>query len=116
MTTLLPDELRLAQRPLGVRSPGRRACTPPRTRSTPNARSSPPPPARGAAALPDVAARRFVEQLRESGIELGVDQAAAVRGILTSGQRIECLVGPAGTGKSFVVGALAHAWTDPTSG
>jgi hypothetical protein len=28
-------------------------------------------------------------QLRESGIELGVDQAAAVRGVLTSGARVE---------------------------
>jgi MoxR-like ATPase len=37
-----------------------------------------------------------------------------VRGILTSGARVETLVGPAGTGKSFVVGTLARAWTDPT--
>ena len=50
---------------------------------------------------------------RESGIELGVDQAAAVRGVLASGANLESLVGPAGTGKSFVVGTLAHAWTDP---
>ncbi len=69
--------------------------------------------ARDGAAFPAHVARRYVEQLRESGIELGVDQAAAVAGVLTSGARVECLVGPAGTGKSFVVGALAHAWTDP---
>ena len=36
-----------------------------------------------------------------------------MRGVLTSGARVETLVGPAGTGKSFVVGALAHAWTRP---
>ena len=36
-----------------------------------------------------------------------------MRGVLTSGARVESLVGPAGTGKSFVVGALARAWTDP---
>ena len=36
-----------------------------------------------------------------------------MRGVLTSGARIESLVGPAGTGKSFVVGALAKAWQDP---
>ncbi|MCO1659203.1 relaxase domain-containing protein [Pseudonocardia sp. S2-4] len=66
-----------------------------------------------AAALPPEAAQRFVDELGESGIELGVDQAAAVRGVLTSGARVECLVGPAGTGKSFVVGALAKAWSDP---
>ena len=47
------------------------------------------------------------------GLELGVDQAAAVRGVLTSGARVETLVGPAGTGKSFVVGAIARGWTDP---
>jgi AAA domain-containing protein len=52
--------------------------------------------------------------LSESGIELSADQAAAVRGVLTSGASVESLVGPAGTGKSFVVGVLNHAWIDPT--
>ncbi|AEA22317.1 TrwC relaxase [Pseudonocardia dioxanivorans CB1190] len=65
----------------------------------------------GAAALPAHAAARFLAGLAEQGIELGVDQAAAVRGVLTSGARIESLVGPAGTGKSFVVGAIARGWT-----
>jgi len=65
----------------------------------------------GATALPREAARRFLDELAESGIELGADQAAAVRGVLTSGARIESLVGPAGTGKSFVVGAIARGWT-----
>ena len=46
-------------------------------------------------------------------MELGADQAAALRGILTSGANVQSLVGPAGTGKSFVVGVLNHAWTDP---
>jgi conjugative relaxase-like TrwC/TraI family protein len=55
----------------------------------------------------------FLDRLSESGIELGADQAAAVRGILTSGANLQSLVGPAGTGKSFVVGVLNHAWTDP---
>ena len=50
----------------------------------------------GAAALRPEMARRFLERLRESGIELGVDQAAAVRGVLTSGAQVESLVGPAG--------------------
>jgi len=67
----------------------------------------------GAAALPREAAQRFLDGLRVEGLELGVDQAAAVRGVLTSGARVESLVGPAGTGKSFVVGALARAWADP---
>jgi len=67
----------------------------------------------GAAALPREVAQRFLQSLAESGLELGVDQAAAVRGVLTSGARVESLVGPAGTGKSFVIGTLAKAWTDP---
>ncbi|WP_181780285.1 ATP-dependent DNA helicase, partial [Pseudonocardia pini] len=69
----------------------------------------------GGAARPTHAATRFLADLTEQGITLGPDQAAAVRGVLTSGARVETLVGPAGTGKSFVVGALARAWTDPTS-
>jgi hypothetical protein len=57
--------------------------------------------------------RQFLATLAGSGIRLGEDQAAAVRGVLTSGAAIETLVGPAGTGKSFVVGALTKAWQDP---
>jgi conjugative relaxase-like TrwC/TraI family protein len=67
----------------------------------------------GAPALAPEAAAGLVAALAESGIELGADQAAAVRGILTSGAAVETLVGPAGTGKSFVVGALTKAWQDP---
>jgi len=69
----------------------------------------------GAAALPPDVAARFLGGLAEGGIELGVDQAAAVRGVLTSGAKVETLVGPAGTGKSFVVGAIARGWTDPAT-
>src|SRR5207247_2513720 len=44
------------------------------------------------------------------------DQAAAVCGVLTSGAQVEVLMAAAGTGKSFVVGAIADAWRhgDPT--
>ena len=109
---LLPDELRLANGQSSYMSPGAaRYATPDQihTERVLVAATT----ARGATALPAAVAARFVEQLRQSGIELGADQAAAVRGVLTSGARVECLIGPAGTGKSFVVGALAHAWTDP---
>jgi AAA domain len=41
------------------------------------------------------------------GDQAGEDQAAAVRCLLTFGARVETLVGPAGTGKSLVVDALA---------
>ncbi|MHA6779620.1 MobF family relaxase [Pseudonocardia saturnea] len=67
----------------------------------------------GGTALPYDRAQRFIQELAESGIELGVDQAAAVRGVLTSGARVETLIGPPGTGKSFVVGTIARGWTDP---
>jgi conjugative relaxase-like TrwC/TraI family protein len=69
---------------------------------------------RDAPALDATAASRVIERLAERGVELGADQAAAVRGILTSGASVESLVGPAGTGKSFVVGVVAHAWQDPS--
>ena len=64
-------------------------------------------------ALSPDAAHRFTQQLARCGIELGADQHAAVTGILTSGARVESLIGPAGTGKSFVLGVLAKAWQDP---
>ena len=68
---------------------------------------------REAPALHHAAARQVIDDLHDAGVDLGADQAAAVRGILTSGASVESLVGPAGTGKSFVVGALAQAWQDP---
>jgi conjugative relaxase-like TrwC/TraI family protein len=69
----------------------------------------------GAAAVSRELASALLAELGESGIELGADQAAAVRGVLTSGAPVEALVGPAGTGKSFVVGALAKAWQNPAT-
>ncbi|WP_433503215.1 MobF family relaxase [Pseudonocardia halophobica] len=54
----------------------------------------------------DIVVTRFAE----SGHELGADQAAAVRGVLTSGARVEVLAAAAGTGKTFTVGALTEAW------
>ncbi|GAB2635327.1 MobF family relaxase [Kribbella swartbergensis] len=69
--------------------------------------------ARGAAAMTPADVDAFVKRLAADGLQLGDDQAAAVRGILTSGAKVETLIGPAGTGKSRVVGALAKAWEDP---
>ena len=57
-------------------------------------------------------ANRFIAGLAGQGTELGADQAAAIRSVLTSGAQVETLVGPAGTGKSFVVDALAKAWQE----
>ncbi|WP_132421552.1 AAA family ATPase [Pseudonocardia endophytica] len=66
---------------------------------------------RGAPALTTEQADALVAQMAASGRELGDDQAAALRGILTSGAQLEVMVAAAGTGKSFTVGALADAWT-----
>ncbi|MCO1658901.1 MobF family relaxase [Pseudonocardia humida] len=108
----LPGELRLANGESAYRAPGAQLYVTPDQLRTERALVA--ATAHGdAAALPRHVADRFVEELAESGIELGVDQAAAVRGVLTSGAQIESLVGPAGTGKSFVVGALARAWSSP---
>jgi hypothetical protein len=68
---------------------------------------------RGAPSLAADNAASLVVSLTGSGVGLGADQVAAVLGILTSGAKVETLVGPAGTGKSFVVGVLAKAWQDP---
>jgi conjugative relaxase-like TrwC/TraI family protein len=109
----LPDELRLANGASSYQRPGERLyATSEHVRSERALRAA--AIERTAARLaPELAATIF-EELREDGIELGVDQAAVVRGVLTSGARVESLVGPAGTGKSFVVGTIARAWQDPT--
>jgi conjugative relaxase-like TrwC/TraI family protein len=67
---------------------------------------------RGAPALSADATRRYLDQLAAEGLELGADQRRAVEGVLTSGAMVESLVGPAGTGKSVVIGRLARAWQD----
>jgi len=108
----LPDELRLANGASAYQAQGAQLyCTPDHVRTERILAGTTAPS--GAATLRPEVAQRFIHGLRESGIELGVDQAAAVRGVLASGARVESLVGPAGTGKSFVVGTIARAWTDP---
>ena len=65
---------------------------------------------RDAPAWSDDDAGEVLARFTRSGRELGVDQAAALRGILTSGASVEVLAAPAGTGKSFLVGTLAETW------
>jgi len=109
----LPGSLRLANGRSAYEAPGARLyATPDQVRT--ERRLVAATAAGGGTALPHDRAQRFIAGLAESGIELGVDQAAAVRGVVTSGARVETLIGPAGTGKSFVVGTIARAWTDPT--
>ncbi|MQA17705.1 MAG: AAA family ATPase, partial [Pseudonocardiaceae bacterium] len=47
---------------------------------------------------------------------LGDDQRTAVLGILGSGRRGDVLIGPAGSGKSFTVAALAEQWQKRVGG
>jgi len=57
-------------------------------------------------------AAAVLERVADSGIELGGDQAAALRGIVSSGAQLQTLVAPAGSGKSFVVGQTAAVWAE----
>lgn len=109
---VLPDELRLANGDSAYRAPGGQVyATPEHVRSENILRAA--TSQQAGTAISPAAAGRFLEELRANGLELGVDQVAAARGVLTSGAAVETLVGPAGTGKSFVVGTLAKAWSDP---
>ncbi len=101
---VLPAELTLADGRSAYEPPGGRLYATPghvHTERTLLASTS----RRGLPALDSGSAAGFVASLAEAGIELGADQAAAVRGVLTSGAEVEALVGPAGTGKSGAAGA-----------
>lgn len=60
----------------------------------------------GAAVVPLVT----VEQAIAECSTLGADQSAMVRAITTSGHRLQCVLGPAGSGKSFAANVAARAW------
>ena len=66
------------------------------------------------AAARDTSGRRLDRTTIETataGCGLDGDQAAAVTAVLTSGRRLDALVGPAGTGKTTTMGAAAQAWS-----
>ena len=50
------------------------------------------------------------------GTDLDYSQREACLGLLTSGRLINCLVAPAGTGKTHVVAAFARVWEDQRAG
>ncbi|GAA1531143.1 MobF family relaxase [Kribbella lupini] len=108
----LPDELRLNDGSSAYRAPGGERFMTAAHRSVEESLAEL-GYARGAAAMNSVDAAGFVNQLATQGFTLGRGQDLALRGILTSGAKVEALIGPAGTGKSRVVGALAKAWEDP---
>jgi conjugative relaxase-like TrwC/TraI family protein len=58
---------------------------------------------------------RWLQNTQE-GRTLGPDQAAAAKGLMTSGAALSVLVGPAGTGKSHTIGAVATGWPAMTGG
>jgi len=45
-----------------------------------------------------------------AGAGLGLDQSLVVRDVLGSGRVAQCVLGPAGVGKTFAMAALARAW------
>ncbi len=71
---------------------------------------------RGAPVLSRDAVNAVLAEYAAAGTPLGADQAAALRGIATSGAMVEVLSAPAGTGKTFVVGALARVWEQQGAG
>lgn len=107
----LPDELRLANGQSSYQAPGGRVYATPghlhteRLLQTANQTAD-------RRALSAEQVRTVLDRAAESGLELGADQRAAIAGILSSGARIETLIGPAGTGKSFLLGELTKAWED----
>ena len=111
-STQLPDHLRRADGTSSYEAPGGRLYATPDHLHTERLLSAASVD-RGAPAITAGRARHFVAALSGAGLTLGADQATAVSGILTSGAKVESLIGPAGTGKSFVVGVLAKAWQDP---
>lgn len=65
---------------------------------------------RGAPVLAADKIDALFENRAAAGMPFGPDQETALRGILTSGAAVEVVAAPAGTGKSFLIGALAEAW------
>jgi AAA domain len=66
---------------------------------------------RGADRLTEEEIDAVLDRYAANGRKLGESQAAAARGIATSGARVETLVAAAGAGKSFTMGPLAEAWS-----
>ena len=65
---------------------------------------------RGAPVLSAEKVQALIDSRAAAGMAFNADQEAAVRGILTSGAAVQVVCAPAGTGKSFLVGAFAEAW------
>ena len=53
-----------------------------------------------------------LERVLAARPELGEDQVGMVRSICRSGHRVQCVLGPAGSGKTFALASAARAWED----
>ncbi|MDN5751012.1 MAG: hypothetical protein L0H64_21305 [Pseudonocardia sp.] len=108
----LPDAMRLGNGDSVYQAPGARLYATPdqvRTERALVAATT----AGDAARLPRDVAQRFLGELAESGIELGADQAVAVLGVLTSGARVETLIGPGPASRSSRPKACRPATSPP---
>ena len=110
-----PPELRLANGQLAFVQPGtERWAAPDQIAAEGVLRAAAVERGAGAVSLEQVDA--VLARFAESGIELGPDQAAAVRGVLTSGAWVEVISAAAGTGKSFTVGVINETWREVGGG
>lgn len=57
---------------------------------------------------------RWITERGQTLGTLGEDQRAAIQGLLSSAANVSTLIGPAGAGKSFTMGAVSAAWQDLT--
>jgi len=63
---------------------------------------------RGVGVVPD----GFIDTAIDRRPSLGDDQAAMVRAICSSGDQFQCVLGPAGSGKTFALDAARDAWQE----
>ena len=90
--------------------PAAARCTPPRSSSTPKTGSWPPGRHRRAGRQPPSLAKLGRMAVPGGTHVLSAEQATAVAAVVTSGRRLDVLVGAAGTGKSTTMAGVRAAW------
>ncbi|MGW9550892.1 MobF family relaxase [Citricoccus zhacaiensis] len=61
---------------------------------------------------PDTFTERVAEVTTAAGQPLSDDQAQATAAVLSSPKALQAIIGPAGTGKTTTMAAVAHLWSD----
>ena len=108
-TTNLPPEARRADgRSMFAEPGGERFATPGNVAAERALRAA--AVRRGAPTLAADEVTAMIDRFANAGVPLGTDQAAAARGVLTSGAWLEGIAAAAGTGKTFTLGAIRDAW------